>query len=144
MIEMTNSAVRPRNCAAALRVLVAEDNPTNQLVLKLILDCAEVDVDCVENGAEAVSAARDGHYDVIFMDVQMPVMDGLTAIRLIRDHERSANCGHTPIFTVTANALPEHAKAAITAGADQQITKPISPPVIFRALKQAQQMIDAA
>jgi CheY-like chemotaxis protein len=123
--------------SSRFRVLVAEDNPSNQMLLKMILGCLGGEVDCVENGAEAVAASRHGKYDAIFMDVQMPVMDGLTAIRQIRKHERDGRLDRTPIFTVTANALPEHVWAALDAGADRQISKPVSPPMILAALEEA-------
>ncbi|MBT9470923.1 MAG: ATP-binding protein [Pseudomonadota bacterium] len=109
----------------AMRVLLAEDHPTNRRVVELILGAAGVDLIAVENGAEAVDEAARSHFDLILMDMQMPVMDGLTAIAAIR--RREARLGRrTPIYTLTANAMPEHAEASLRAGADGHVTKPIT------------------
>lgn len=109
----------------AMRVLLAEDHPTNRRVVELILAAAGVELVSVENGAEAVDEATRGEFDLILMDMQMPVMDGLTAISAIR--RREARLGRrTPIYTLTANAMPEHADASQRAGADGHVTKPIT------------------
>ncbi len=108
------------------RVLLAEDHPTNRKVVALILESMGVDLVCVENGAEAIAAAEAAAFDLILMDMQMPVMDGLTAIRAIRAKEGLQGRGRTPIFALTANAMAEHAAASSAAGADGHLTKPIS------------------
>jgi len=110
---------------AGLRVLVAEDHPTNRRVVELILEAAGLDLQCVENGAEAVEAFAAQPFDLVLMDMQMPVMDGLTAIRKIRADERAAGLAPTPICVLTGNAMPEHVTAAREAGADWHIPKPI-------------------
>jgi CheY-like chemotaxis protein len=118
-----------------MRVLLAEDHPTNRRVVELILGAAGVDLIAVENGAEAVDEAARGHFDLILMDMQMPVMDGLTAIRAIR--RREAREGRrTPIYTLTANAMPEHAAASQAAGADGHVTKPISADRLLHVVEQ--------
>ncbi|MDB5431551.1 MAG: hypothetical protein JWP35_2667 [Caulobacter sp.] len=109
-----------------LRVLLAEDHAINRRVVELILGAAGADLTCVENGALAVEAAADGRFDLILMDMQMPVMDGLTAIRTIRATERAAGAARTPIHALSANAMPEHVAASMAAGADGHLTKPIS------------------
>ena len=109
----------------AMRVLLAEDHPTNRRVVELILGAAGVDLISVENGAEAVDEAARSHFDLILMDMQMPVMDGLTAIAAIRRREAKLH-RRTPIYTLTANAMPEHAEASARAGADGHVTKPIT------------------
>ena len=108
------------------RILLAEDHPINRRVVELILGGLDVDLTCVENGQEAVDAYRRQRFDLILMDMQMPVMDGLTAIREIRALERKARGPATPIYALTANAMPEHTEASRTAGADAHLTKPIS------------------
>jgi CheY-like chemotaxis protein len=118
-------------------VLLAEDHPTNRRVVELILDAAGVDLTCVENGAEAVDAAAAGGFDLILMDMQMPVMDGLTATRAIRDLEAARGLPRTPIVSLTANAMPEHAKASVQSGADGHLTKPISAEALLRAVAGA-------
>jgi CheY-like chemotaxis protein len=108
------------------RVLVAEDHPTNRRVVELILGAAGVELTCVENGEEAVAASAHEDFDLILMDMQMPVMDGLTAIGLIRGREMREGRTRTPIYSLTANAMAEHGQASLDAGADGHITKPIN------------------
>jgi PAS domain S-box-containing protein len=115
----------PHDPLVGMRVLLAEDHPTNRRVVELILGAAGVDLTCVENGAEAVEAFRTGVFDLILMDMQMPVMDGLTAIAKIRALEREASASPTPTYVLTANAMPEHVSASLQAGADGHLSKPI-------------------
>jgi len=121
----------------APRVLMAEDTPANRKVVELILGMTDVELTSVENGAEAVQASAAGAFDVILMDMQMPVMDGLTAVRAIRAREAELNLPRTPILMLTANALPEHRAASAAAGADAHLTKPITAPVLLGAIEQA-------
>ncbi len=108
-----------------LRVLVSEDHPVNRLVLETLLATIDADVVSTENGLEACEAFETQAFDVILMDMQMPVMDGLTAIRRIRERETARHLARTLIVMVTANALPEHRAAALAAGADAFLTKPL-------------------
>ncbi|MDB5470958.1 MAG: hybrid sensor histidine kinase/response regulator, partial [Caulobacter sp.] len=117
----------------APRVLLAEDHAVNRRVVQLLLEPAGVELTCVENGAEAVEAALSQAFDLVLMDMQMPVMDGLTAIRAIRAGET----GRTPIWALSANALPEHVRASAEAGADGHLTKPVSAEALFEALMTA-------
>ncbi|RZJ44735.1 MAG: response regulator [Brevundimonas sp.] len=107
-----------------LRVLLADDHPVNRKVVEMILAQAEIDLTSVEDGSQALNAVRDGDYDMILMDMQMPVMDGLTATREIRLHEAAMGLPRTPIIMLTANALPEHIASAEAAGADRHLAKP--------------------
>ena len=107
-----------------LRVLLADDHPVNRKVVEMILAQAEIDLTSVEDGSLALNAIRDGDYDLILMDMQMPVMDGLTATREIRLHEIAMGLPRTPIVMLTANALPEHIASAEAAGADRHLAKP--------------------
>ncbi len=108
-----------------LRVLAADDHPTNRKVIELILGPMNVDLVLVEDGARAVEACRTGAFDAVLMDVQMPVMDGLAATRAIRAFEAATGRTRTAIIMLTANALPEHVEAALAAGADRHLAKPI-------------------
>ncbi|HYC74192.1 ATP-binding protein [Brevundimonas sp.] len=107
-----------------IRVLLADDHPVNRRVVEMILAQADVALTSVEDGAQAVQALRDADYDLVLMDMQMPVMDGLTATREIRLHEAAMGLDRTPIVMLTANALPEHVSAAEAAGADLHLPKP--------------------
>ena len=104
----------------APRVLVADDHATNRRVVELILGAAGAQLMSVENGAEALEAFRDGRFDRVLMDMQMPVMDGLSAIAAIRRLEADEGRQHTPVLALTANAMPEHVKASDAAGADER------------------------
>jgi PAS domain S-box-containing protein len=126
-------------CAAAgedLRILLADDHPTNRLVVELMLSAMGYHLTCVENGQEALDAFLTERFDVVLMDMQMPVMDGLAAIRAIRDHERATGAQPTPLFTLSANAMPQHLTASIEAGADRHLTKPIVASVLLGALSE--------
>jgi signal transduction histidine kinase/ActR/RegA family two-component response regulator len=106
------------------RVLIADDHPTNRKVVELILGTAAVDLTSVEDGAQALEAAKAQAFDLILMDMQMPVMDGLTAVRELRKHEAATGAKRTPIVMLTANALPDHIAAGQAAGADRHLAKP--------------------
>jgi PAS domain S-box-containing protein len=139
--EAAESSERPGEAFAQdaldrMRVLLAEDHPINRRVVELILEASGVALTAVENGAQAVDRWSEGGFDVILMDMQMPVMDGLTAIRLIRAREAAAGLPHTPIYSLTANAMPEHARASREAGADGHLAKPISAEALLRTLSQ--------
>ncbi len=125
------------------RVLLAEDHPINRKVVELLLSQVGVDLVSVENGAEAVDAAAAGAFDLILMDMQMPVMDGLTAIRAIRHDERARRAPPTPIWALSANALPEHIEASMAAGADGHLTKPISGAALIQVLATACEQVEA-
>jgi two-component system, sensor histidine kinase len=117
-----------------LRVLLADDHPTNRKVAELMLaDLAEVV--SVADGQAAVEAALGSPFDLILMDMQMPVMDGLTAVRLIRQSETPAR--DVPIVMMTANALPEHLEASREAGADIHLSKPITAASLLGAMNEA-------
>jgi signal transduction histidine kinase/AmiR/NasT family two-component response regulator len=116
-----------------LGILVADDHPTNRRVVELILGSAGIHVICVENGLQAVAATREQAFDLILMDMQMPVMDGLTAVRQMREHEAISG-GRTPVLMLTANALPEHISAGQAAGADGHITKPFNPEQLLECI----------
>ncbi|GLS01461.1 hypothetical protein GCM10007859_14760 [Brevundimonas denitrificans] len=109
---------------STIRVLLADDHPVNRKVVEMILAQANVELTAVENGAEAVQACREGDFDIILMDMQMPVMDGLTATREIRLNEAAMGLARTPIVMLTANALSEHIASAEAAGADRHLAKP--------------------
>lgn len=116
------------------RILLAEDHPVNRQVVEMILAPLGVQVDTVENGSLAVEAARTEAYNLILMDMQMPVMDGLTATSRIRQDELLTAKRRCPIIMLTANVLPEHLCASLQAGADQHLGKPIDAAALIRAV----------
>jgi two-component system sensor histidine kinase/response regulator len=106
-------------------VLVVEDNAVNQQVTRRFLERLGCEVEVAENGHRAVELFSHGDYDLILMDVQMPVMDGLTATREIRRHETAG--GRTPIVALTASAMTDELERCIAAGMDGLLTKPLEP-----------------
>lgn len=119
-----------------LRILIAEDHPTNQQVLRLMLEPFGSDLTIVDDGAQAVEAFQRARFDLVLMDMQMPVMDGLTAVRTIRDLEPRLGVARTPIAMLTANALEEHRREAGRAGADSFISKPVTPAALFGTISR--------
>ncbi|WP_068874293.1 MULTISPECIES: response regulator [unclassified Phenylobacterium] len=120
-----------------LKVLAADDNPTNRKVIELMLEAAGVQVVTVENGFEAVEAWRGGGFDAVLMDLRMPVTDGLSAIRTIRSEERAEGRPRTPTIVLSANTSPDDRAASAAAGADGHIAKPIRVEALFGALETA-------
>jgi signal transduction histidine kinase/ActR/RegA family two-component response regulator len=127
----------PGGAARSLRLLIADDHPTNRKVVEIILAGAGIEITAVDNGQEAVRAYAAGGYDLVLMDMQMPVMDGLTATAEIRAAEARAGTPRVPIVMLTANALPDHVRAGRQAGADGHLTKPITPASLFAAIEDA-------
>ena len=119
-----------------LSLLVADDHPTNLKVVEIILAQTGVKVTAVTDGQQAVAAHAVHGFDLILMDMQMPVMDGLTAVALIRAAEAQSGGPRTPIIMLTANAAPEHVAAGKAAGADRHMTKPYSPVVLLSAIAE--------
>ena len=119
-----------RSSHAGQRVLLAEDNAVNREVAESLLGTAGLVVESAADGARAVELALSRHYDLILMDVQMPVLDGLEATRAIR-----ARLGHAlPIIAMTANAFAEDRSASIDAGMNDHVTKPVDPGDLYAAL----------
>jgi signal transduction histidine kinase/ActR/RegA family two-component response regulator len=120
----------------SLRVLAAEDNSVNQLVLKTLLHQVGVDPSVVENGLLAVEAWEAGEWDLILMDVQMPQMDGIAATQAIRAREAETSRRRTPIIALTANAMSHQIAAYAAAGMDNHVAKPIDAKRLFQVLEQ--------
>jgi signal transduction histidine kinase/ActR/RegA family two-component response regulator len=118
-------------------VLLAEDHPTNQRVVRLILEAAGVRLDVVENGRLALERLAEQPYDLVLMDMQMPEMDGLTATKLLRGQEIAAGGRRTPVIMLTANALDEHVRASLEAGADSHLSKPVRADTLLAAVAAA-------
>jgi signal transduction histidine kinase/ActR/RegA family two-component response regulator len=116
------------------RVLLAEDHPTNQRVIQLIVESAGLDLDIVENGALALERLAAQSYDVVLMDMQMPELDGLSATQMLRRREAETGAPRTPVIMLTANALDEHVRASRAAGADEHLPKPIRAASLFEAM----------
>jgi CheY-like chemotaxis protein len=125
--EETNDALKN------MRVLLAEDNEINQLIVVELLHDVGVTVTAVENGLEAVKAIEKEPFDLVLMDIQMPEMDGLTATMQIRANPKYKDL---PIVALTAHALSEDREASLKSGMNEHLTKPIDPDEIYAALRQ--------
>ncbi len=121
---------------AGLRLLVAEDNAVNRKYIGTLMRRLGNTVTLVENGAQAVAAWRDGDFQMVLMDVQMPVMDGLEATRMIRGEE-AARGGRVPIIALTAHAMASDRERCLAAGMDGYVSKPIQPEALARAMADA-------
>ena len=116
-----------------LKILVVDDDVLNQRMMQLLLTREGHLVDLVSNGLEAFEAIRISRYDVVFMDLQMPVMDGIEASRRIREWENGGQ--HTFIVALTASYLPEQGHVLFEAGIDNYISKPFELEQVQRLLK---------
>ncbi|MDB5459882.1 MAG: multi-sensor hybrid histidine kinase [Caulobacteraceae bacterium] len=133
--ERPASAPAGVNRAFGLRVLLAEDHPVNQRVVQLILAPLGARITTVPNGAEATEAFKAEPFDLVLMDMQMPVMDGLAATQALRRHEASLPARpRTPIVMLSANAMPHHLRDAMTAGADLYLAKPLTAAALVKAV----------
>ncbi|MCL4215559.1 MAG: response regulator, partial [Candidatus Hydrogenedentes bacterium] len=133
---ITRHTLREIQRQRKVRILLAEDNPVNQLVALRILEKLGLRADAVANGQEAIRSLESLPYDIVFMDVQMPVMDGFEATRAIRSGKTKVLNPKIPIIAMTANALKGDREQCIEAGMDDYISKPIAPGDIPNALNK--------
>lgn len=117
-----------------LRVLSVDDHPANRTVVEMILELTSAEVTSVEDGAQALEAFKRQDFDIVLMDLQMPVMDGVTATGEIRKYEAARGLARTPILVVTANGAGPHLAAARAAGADDCLAKPVTPTGLIDAV----------
>jgi CheY-like chemotaxis protein len=117
-----------------LRVLAAEDNATNQMVLKTLLGAVGIEPVIVADGAEALEAWRGGEWDVVLMDIQMPIMDGIAATKAIRRAENATGRVSAPIIALTANAMQHHQAEYLAAGMNGFVAKPIDLGLLLQAI----------
>jgi CheY-like chemotaxis protein len=118
-----------------LRVLLTEDSRDNRILIRAYLKKSGARVDEAENGLIAVEKAKTEKYDLILMDIQMPVMDGLEAMRLIRQRERQDGLERTPIIALTASALENDVRRSLDAGADLHVSKPVKKATLLAAIE---------
>ncbi|HEX5264159.1 MAG TPA: response regulator [Phenylobacterium sp.] len=118
-----------------VHVLVVDDNATNRMVAQALCEMFDCTSESAGDGAEAVEAARGGRFDLILMDIKMPVMDGVAATRAIRALPGAA--GLVPIIALTANAEPEDAEDYLAAGMNGVVEKPMKPEHLLAALQEA-------
>ena len=117
-----------------LRILLAEDYQNNRLVIQTYLKNTPCHLDIAENGEIAVEKAKYGAYDLVLMDMQMPIMDGYSATKAIRQWEREQGLAPTPIIALTANALNEDVKKSLKAGCTSHLAKPLGKAELLSAI----------
>jgi len=120
----------------SLRILVAEDHLLSQKVIRGMLGKLGLDADVVGNGLEALAAVQEKQYDLILMDCEMPVMDGITATEKIREIEARANLPRTPVVALTAHVLQEQRERMQKAGMDQFLSKPVRKDAVQKLLSE--------
>jgi two-component system, sensor histidine kinase and response regulator len=126
-----------------VQILIADDSEDNRFLMQEYLMDTPSKITFVENGEEAVRIARSQPFDLIFMDIHMPVMDGLTATKLIRQVEQEKGVGQIPVLALTASACKEDIEASRAAGCSAHVSKPISKEKILATIKKYVQGIDA-
>jgi len=131
--EIVDAAHDPRR----LRILLAEDSEDNRVLVQAYLKNTPYQLDLAENGDIAVTKFTSGKYDLVLMDMQMPVMDGYTAVRAIREWERSAQVARTRIVALTAYALKDEVGKSLEAGCDAHLSKPIKKKTLLKAIVEA-------
>jgi len=129
-VEEAVSGERP------LKILLVDDSDDNRLLVRTYLKGDAYRIDEAVNGEEAVALFQSGPYDLVLMDMQMPVMDGYTATRVIRRWEEEQGGDRTPVIALTAYALKEDAAKSEAAGCDTHLTKPIKKAVLLEAIRQ--------
>ncbi len=122
--------------AAPCRILLADDSIDNRLLIRAYLGKTGYGLDEAENGQVAVDKLTSGRYDLVLMDIQMPVMDGFTAVRRIRQLEREHNSRHTPIIALTASTFDETVRKALEAGCDSHLGKPLKRSTLLRVIRE--------
>ena len=120
-----------------LRILLADDSRDNLLLVGAYFKNTPYLLDEVENGAAAVEKFRTGIYDLVLMDIQMPVMDGYSATRAIRAFERETGRRRVPIIALTASVLEEALAKAHDAGCDAHVAKPVKKSTLLAAVQKA-------
>ena len=116
-----STATGPLN--ATIRILLVEDNVDNQFLFCAFVKRLSCQIEVAENGAIGVEKFKSGSYDLVLMDMQMPVMDGYTATQIIRQWENEKGKERTPVIALTANSL--HAEKSLAAGCTAHVTKPV-------------------
>ena len=127
---------KPEISMPELKILLVEDNPDNRLLIKAFLKKFPITIEEAENGQIAVNKFTKNKYDLVLMDMQMPIMDGYTATRTIREWEKNNNSDGTPILALTAYAMKEDREKTLKAGCTDYLTKPIKKDKLLEAIRR--------
>jgi CheY-like chemotaxis protein len=128
-----------KSSPAPCRILLADDSVDNRLLVRAYLAKTGYVLDEAENGQVALDKLKSGSYDVVFMDIQMPVMDGFSAVRRVRQWEREQGGRRTPIIALTASTFDETVRKAAEAGCDSHLGKPLKRSTLLRVIREISQ-----
>jgi CheY-like chemotaxis protein len=137
-VQAAEERREPMSMEKKTRLLVAEDDDDNRFLLQAYCQGTEFELIFTENGMQAVAAYQTASFDLVLMNIQMPIMDGLTATRQIRSRETAGCRRRTPILALSANALTQDVGRATEAGCDAHLAMPISQTKFLAALRQWQ------
>jgi CheY-like chemotaxis protein len=132
---ITRDVARDQQKVASRRILLVEDNPVNQMLVVRLLEKRGHSVKVAANGHEAVAAAESESFDIVLMDVQMPVMDGFAATAAIREREKQTRT-RLPIIAMTAHAMKGDEERCLAASMDGYIPKPLQPQQLFDLIER--------
>jgi PAS domain S-box-containing protein len=127
-----------------LRVLLADDSPDNRMLIRAYLKKTPYSLDEAENGQIALDRFIEGSYDIVLMDIQMPVLDGYTSVRMMRDWEKDHHHKRTPIIALTASALDDAVRRAKEAGCDMHVSKPVKKATLLDAIANSVEISEEA
>ena len=142
-VTAASPTASPAATTQPLRILLVEDSPDNRLLITAYFNRLPYLVETAENGKVAVERFTSGHYDVVLMDIQMPVMDGYTAVRTIRAWETEHRRPATPILALTASTLDEDIPRAFAAGCNAHIAKPVRKATLLAAIEETLALVAA-
>ena len=137
------AVLAPQAATRPLRILLAEDSPDNRLLITAYLKRHPYQIEAAENGKVAVAKFRSGRYDLVLMDIQMPVMDGYAAVRAIRAWETEHRVPPTPILALTASTLDDDIRRAFEAGCNTHIAKPVRKATLLAAIDETLTLVAA-
>ena len=120
-----------------LRILLVDDSCDNRALIEAYLKNTRYHIEQAENGQQAIDQYIAGRFDLVLMDIQMPIVDGYEAVKRIRSWERDTHRSRTPIIALTASALEEAATLIIAAGCDAHVTKPVRKSTLLKAIRDA-------
>ena len=135
-VTAASPTASPATARRPLRILLAEDSPDNRLLIAAYFKRLPYQVETAEDGKVAVEKFTSGRYDLVLMDIQMPVMDGYTAVRTIRAWETEHRRPATPILALTASTLGEDIPRAFEAGCNAHIAKPVRKATLLAAIDE--------
>jgi two-component system sensor histidine kinase/response regulator len=142
-VTAASPTASPAATTQPLRILLVEDSPDNRLLITAYFKRLPYEVETAENGKVAVEKFTSGHYDVVLMDIQMPVMDGYTAVRTIRAWETEHRRPATPILALTASTLDQDIPRAFAAGCNAHIAKPVRKATLLAAIEETLALVAA-